>query len=93
MEKYELTVILDEKMTPAKKKTFVSKIEKLVNTLDGKLAKNEDWGEHEFAYKIGKKESGNYLFFKLELSGKGARDIADKLKMDEEVIRYLLVRQ
>jgi small subunit ribosomal protein S6 len=92
MNNYELTVILREKITPAKKKAFVAGIEKLLKALAGKVVKVDDWGKRDFAYKVNKETSGNYLFFKLELSGDGVKALADKLRMNDEVVRHLLIR-
>ena len=92
MNNYELTVILGEKTTPAKKKAFTQKVEKLLKVLEGKVIKTDDWGKQDFCYKIDKQTSGNYLFFKLELQSEGSKALADKLRMDDEVVRHLLLR-
>ncbi len=92
MQKYELTVVLPGKTSAAKKKAFVEKLEKTVDAMEGKLGKLEDWGEKPLAYEIKKNEVGNYLHFPLELISTKAGQIDAKLKVDDEVLRYLLVR-
>jgi small subunit ribosomal protein S6 len=92
MENYELTVVLPEGATAAKKKNISGKIEKIVNTLKGKVKKTDDWGEIEFAYEIKNKKSGIFLFYELELSAEAASDISDKLRLEEDIIRQLLVK-
>jgi small subunit ribosomal protein S6 len=92
MNNYELTVILGEKITPAKKKAFVAGIEKLLKALAGKVVKVDDWGKRDFAYKINKLSTGNYLFVKLLLEKGAIKSLKEKLRMEEGVIRYLLVR-
>lgn len=93
MQNYELTVVLPGEVSPAKKKAVVEKVEKTASTLEGKVAKVEEWGKIDLAYKINKETSGIFLHFVLELDGKGAKTITDKLKMEEEIIRYLLIRK
>lgn len=93
MQKYELTVVLDGKATPAKKKIVRASVEKFVTSLKGKVGTVEDWGEKPLAYKIGKSTSGNSMFFPLELGAENAKAISTKLSQEEEVIRYLLVRK
>ncbi|BCX14966.1 MAG: 30S ribosomal protein S6 [Patescibacteria group bacterium] len=92
MNKYELTLIIDHKSTPAKKKKVQEMIEKSVSLLGGKIIKFEDWGEKEFAYDIGKNSSGVYLFFELEVNPSAAKSLNDKLRVEGDIIRYLLVK-
>lgn len=92
MNKYELTLIIDHKSTPAKKKKVQEMVEKSVSLLGGKIIKFEDWGEKELAYDIGKNSSGVYLFSEIEVSPSGAKSINDKLRVEGDIIRYLLVK-
>lgn len=63
MNKYELTVVLPEKTTPAKKKSVKEKITKLINNLKGKVLETDDWGEKELAYPIKKSVTGVFFAF------------------------------
>jgi len=92
MRNYELTVVLPGKLTPAKKKSVQKEIKKLVTGAKGKVAKMEDWGEKQLAYQIAKKSTGNFLHFQLELEPGTAKEIDSKLNLEEDIIRYLLVR-
>jgi small subunit ribosomal protein S6 len=91
MKNYELTLVLPGKATAAKKKAVVERVEKLVKVSDGKVTSSEDWGEKDLAYKIKKHDSGIYLYFDLELSPLAVKNISDKVKLDDDIIRYLLV--
>jgi len=93
MQKYELTVLLDGKATSAKKKSVRDEVEKLVKEAKGKVGEVEDWGEKTLAYKIGKSESGNYLFFPLELDPQEVKGLSTKLNINENVVRLLLIRK
>ncbi len=92
MRNYELTILLDGKATAAKKKRVVDKIKKIITTLKGKVGKLEDWGEKELAYKIKKSTTGIFLHFPLKLNSAAAKAINGKLRLEEEILRYLLVR-
>jgi len=92
MNSYELTVIIDGKATPAKKKAFLGRVSKLIKLFKGEITKEDDWGKRDLAYKINKLASGNYLFFELKLEGSAAKSLRDKLRVDEDVVRYLLLR-
>ena len=92
MQEYELTLVLAQKTSAAKKKAFLGKFGKLVETLKGKLMKTEDWGELELATRIKKEGGGNFLHFILELEKTETKKLEDKLRLEDEVIRYLLVK-
>ena len=93
MNKYELTIVISGKSTPAKKKSVGGMIEKLLNTFKGKVEKFDDWGERELAFPIKKNDSGMFLHYIVELEGNSAKSIVQKLNLEEEVLRYLLVKK
>lgn len=91
MEKYELAVMLPEGTTAAKKKSFIEKFEKLIKVNKGKLIKTDDWGKRELSYEINNENSGYFIIFELELEKEAAKGLAQKLNMDEDIVRYLLI--
>ena len=93
MNNYELVVVLDGKATTAKKKAIQTTVNKLVKINMGKVLDVEDWGARELAYKIGKSETGAYLIFSLELGAEGAAGINSNLRLEENIIRYLLIKK
>ena len=92
MNKYELTVVLDGKSTASKKKSFSETLEKILKILEGKVTKVSDWGVKELSYPIKKSKEGLYLFVELEMPAKSAKQLDLKLKMEESLLRYLLIR-
>lgn len=92
MNKYELTVVLPAGTSAAKKKTFEELVKKLIESLDGKIAKSNDWGEQELAYRIKKSDSGVFLSYELELSPEKTKQVDTKLKTDDGVLRHLLIK-
>lgn len=93
MEKYELTVVLLGNATTAKKKNAQETIEKIVKIIGGKIGKVEDWGKKELAYEIAKNESGIFLHYNLELEGEAIKMLPQKFNLEENIIRYLLVKK
>ena len=83
MRKYELTLVMDTKATPAKKKAVGETIDKVVKVFKGKVEKTEDWGQ---------KGSGQVLHFLLELDSASAKGMEAKLKSEEAVKKYLIIR-
>lgn len=93
MRNYELTVVLPGKATAAKRKSASEKVSKLVKIVKGKVGKVDEWGEIDLAYNIDDNDTGTFLQFPLELDPVAVKSIDDKLRLDEEVVRYLLVRK
>lgn len=93
MRAYELTVVLPGKTTPAKKRQARETIEKMVKVLNGKVGEVSDWGEKELAYPIAKNTSGVFLHFPLELDSEGARALPEKLNLEEDILRFLLIKK
>jgi len=89
MQKYELTLVLPKK---AKEKTFVEKVEKLVKLIDGKVLKTESWGEVELSFPMKKELTGFFVHLNLELEGKAVKGLDEKLRIDDTLLRYLLVK-
>ncbi len=91
MNKYELTVVMAGKATTAQKKSQIETIQKMVNVLDGKILETDDWGEKELAYEISKNKTGQFINFVLELNQTAAKQLPEKIRLEENVIRYLFV--
>lgn len=83
MNKYELSVIIDAKASPAKKKSLIEKVTKMAELLKGKVGKIEDFGEKAY---------GIVLMFPLELAGNAAKALQTKVRQDEDVKKHLMIR-
>ncbi len=93
MNNYELTLVLDGKSGAAKKKKVTEALEKNLEVLKGKITDSKDWGVKDLAYKMAKSTTGLYLYFELELDGKGAKALNEKLRVDSEILRFLVVKK
>lgn len=92
MQKYELTIVMDAKATVSKRKTVQETLEKTASLLKGKVGTVLDWGEKELAYKIKGKSGGYFIHLPLELTPESAKKLTEKIKTEDAIIRYLLVR-
>jgi small subunit ribosomal protein S6 len=93
MNNYELTLVLPGESSSARQKAVSGKLDKLVETFKGKVKKTDEWGKIELAYPIGKNPDGIFYYFELELDAKSAKDLNDKLRLEDDIIRYLLIRK
>lgn len=92
MNNYELTIVLPGTVTSAQKKAKVSFIESLVGVNQGKITKTDEWGVKDLAYKIEKHPTGLFIYFELELNPSSVREVSDKIRLEDGIIRSLLVK-
>ncbi|QQS39499.1 30S ribosomal protein S6 [Candidatus Woesebacteria bacterium] len=92
MNTYELTLILPGSTTPAKKKAIIADIESLVKVNKGVLKETEDWGNIDLAYQISGNRVGSFIHFKLDLDSQAVSIVDNKVLLNEEIIRHLLVK-
>jgi ribosomal protein S6 len=92
MNNYELTVIIPGKSTPAKQKSAVEKVKKLIEVFKGKIGKVDEWGRLDLMYKIEGVDSGIFTLYNIELKAEDVKKLSDKLKTEEDFIRFLIVK-
>ena len=87
-----MTLVLDPELTSENQKKALTQIKKLITSFKGKAGKGEDWGKKTLAYPIRKKTSGIFHLFKLDLPEESVRGLDQKLRLEDNLIRFLLVR-
>lgn len=93
MNIYELTLVLDGKAGTVKKKKIVESLDKMLTIFKGSIKESKEWGVKTLAYKIGKSTEGLYLYYELELEPGSVKALNDKLRLDPDLLRYLLIRK
>ncbi len=83
MNKYELSIVLDGKTGAAKKKAVVEKVTKMVDLLKGKVGKIDDLGEKMY---------GIVLFIPLELAADAAKSLLNKVRLEEDIKKHLMIK-
>lgn len=84
---YELTILVDE---VAPQEVIDGLTEKIKGY--GKIKSFEDDGVKRLAYPIRNQEKAHYLFYTLELEDGVPAKLSSHLNIDDNVMRYLLVR-
>lgn len=57
------------------------------------IKKEDLWGERVLAYPIKKHTKGFYAHFEIEADPKDIKGLDKSLKLEEDVLRYLLIRR
>jgi len=93
MRDYELVLVIDPEVSEEDQKKLVNKVKKIIKDLKGKVEKTDEWGKRELAYPIKKKNLGYYFLLAVKLPPAVPAQIENKLKLEEKIIRYLLVKK
>lgn len=90
MKNYEIALVLHPDLEIDQEATF-KKMESIITSFDAKITNTDNWGKRKLAYKIKKQDWGLYVFYQVEMDPKNVRPLNDKLRITEEIMRYLIV--
>jgi len=88
---YELMFIVRPDMQDEDLNKLISTLESSV-TAAGGTAKSEIWGKRRLAYKVAKFNDGIYVLLMIEGSGAIIHEVERRLRVTEQVIKFLSVR-
>lgn len=93
MNLYYLTLVIKGELEEKDRKDLLdSAVKKLVGS-DGKIVKEDLWGARPLAYTIKRQTKGYYAHFEVEADPKEAKGLDKSLELEEDVLRYLLIRK
>ncbi len=92
MNSYELTFILKPSLSDKKRDDFILGVKKWVEDMKGKVEKSDVKGKNLLAYPIKNYSEGIYVFMELKLSPKEVKELDRRLRLEETVLRYLLIK-
>lgn len=93
MRTYELALICDPDLGTEGQKKVLAKVKKEIEALKGKVGQETGGEKKELAYPIAKKTSGGYFWLAVNLPEAAVKDLEPKLRMQEGVLRYLLIKK
>ncbi len=92
MHTYDLNVILDPLLSETQVQTEKDAIAAQIQRYEGEIVTLEEPGRQRLAYEIRKGREGYYLFYTLKLSNEAPRAIEAALKVRDNVMRVLFVK-
>ena len=93
MNKYELAVVVSAKIEDDERAAVVDKCKALVERFGGNITEVDEWGKKKLAYEIQKMREGFYYFIRFEADAACPAEVERRVRIMENVIRYLCVRQ
>ena len=92
MNKYELAVVISAKVEEDVRSDTLEKAKALIERFGGQIGKIDDWGKKKLAYGIDKMSEGFYYFIRFEAEATAPAEIESRIRIMDNVIRYLLVK-
>ena len=93
MSKYELALVVNAKIEDEAREAVVEKARGYVARYGGTVTNVDEWGKKRLAYEIQKMKEGFYYFIQFEADATAPAEIERHVRIMENVIRYLCVRQ
>ena len=93
MNKYELAVIVSAKIEDDERAATIEKVKGYIERFGGTITNVDEWGKKKLAYDIQKMSEGFYYFIQFDADAKVPYDVENNVRLMENVIRFLCVRQ
>ena len=93
MNKYELAVVLNVKLEDEERAAAIEKVKGYITRFGGTVTNVDEWGKKRLAYEIQKMNEGFYYFIQFDSEPDTPGEIEQRLRIMDNVIRYLCVRQ
>lgn len=93
MNSYLLTLVLKPEMDEKERKTLLDSLVKKVVGENEKVGKEDLWGVRDLAYPIKKQTKGFYVHYQLIADPSQTKGLDKSLKLEEDILRYLLIRR
>lgn len=93
MNKYELALVVNAKIEDEERAAVVEKAKAIITRFGGTVTEVEDGGKKRLAYEIQKMREGFYYFVQFEAPTTCPGEVEKRVRILENVIRYLVVRK
>ena len=93
MNKYELAVVVSAKIEDDERAQVIEKVKALIERFGGQISDVDEWGKRRLAYEIQKMKEAYYYFIHFESDAENPGEIEQRVRIMDNVIRYLCVRQ
>ena len=93
MNKYELALVVSAKIEDDARTATVEKAKEYITRVGGVVTEVEEWGKKRLAYEIQKMKEAFYYFIRFEAESTAPAEIESRVRIMDNVIRYLCVRK
>jgi small subunit ribosomal protein S6 len=93
MNKYELALVVNAKIEDETRIATLETVKDLITRFGGTITTVDEWGKKRLAYEIQKMKEGFYYFIRYDADSTCPREVEDRIRIMENVIRFLCIRQ
>lgn len=91
MRDYEVVYIFNTQLPEENIQEKLDRFHTHLTQAGGEITAVDDWGRRQLAYPIAKQTAGHYVVAQLQVQATQLPEFERLLKLDEELLRYLLV--
>ena len=93
MNKYELAVGVNAKIEDEERAQVIEKVKDMITRFGGNVTDVDEWGKRRLAYEIQKMKEAYYYFVHFEADATVPGEIEQRIRIMDNVLRYLCVKQ
>ncbi len=93
MNQYELALVVNAKIEDETRLATLEAAKELIARFGGTVTNVDDWGKKRLAYEIQKMKEGFYYFIQFDADSTVPNEIEQRVRIMENVIRYLCIRK
>lgn len=93
MRSYEMMLAINPQLEDEELDNLLNKVKKFVKDTKGEVTKLDKWGKRKLAYEIKDFDEAIYVVLKFNADEKKISELERVMKLEERVIRYLLIIQ
>ncbi len=90
---YELALVLSASLSDEKQEKILEDVKMVVTSAKGKVKESKLLGKKKFSYPIKKEKEGFYHILTFNLEGKETGQLSNKIQLNENILRYLIIRK
>lgn len=91
MRKYEILFIVEAGISDEEKEKTIASVKTLVENNGGVCEEPDKWGVRKYSYPIDYKQEGFYCLMNFEADDKVPATITEKLNINKNVVRHMIV--
>ena len=92
MNKYGLAVVVSAKIEDDERAEVLNKVKALVERFGGQITNVDEWGKKRLAYDVQKMKEAFYYFIQFDAESTVPAEIESRIRIMDNVIRYLCVK-
>jgi small subunit ribosomal protein S6 len=92
VHQYEMIYILRPDIEEAATQELQERLQQTITSQQGETLSIDRWGKRNLAYQIRRYGQGIYILHRFQMNPKGASEVERSMRLNENVIRYLITR-